>query len=95
MEIMEIVNSLDFVIFLVVGVVIGWLAGQAVKDRSYGIGGNIVIAVTGSLVSGFIFDWLDFMNIGDIADPAIAASVGAVVFLTLAALARHPKNNES
>lgn len=79
---MEIIRSSDFVIFLVVGVILGALAGQIMK------GGNlvqsIVVGIVGSVISGFIFDWLDFMDVGDIADPILAGGFGAVILLAIA-----------
>lgn len=81
MEVGEIVASLDFVIFLIVGIVVGGLFGQFVKGANFIQ--SIVIGVIGSIISGFIFDWLDFMDFGDYADPIIAGVVGSVLLLTL------------
>lgn len=93
MEITEIVMSLDFIIFLVVGGVTGWLASLVQKDS--GLGENIVIGVVGSVISGFVFDWLDFMNVGDVADPVIAAVVGAVILLLFASAIRRKGTSAS
>lgn len=90
MEVIEIITSIDFVIFLMVGIGAGFLMGQITKN-GLGATANIAIAIAGSVISGFIFDWLNFMNIGDIADPVIAGVVGAVLLLTIAALFRREK----
>ena len=81
MEIMEIITSIDFVIFIIVGAVIGGLAGEVMKAKGSIL--NIVISIVGSVISGFIFDWLNFMDIGDYADPIIAGAVGSVIFLAI------------
>ena len=91
----EMLATIDFVIWLLVGVVAGWLAGQVMKGRSYGMTGNIAIGIIGSVVSGFTFDWLNLMDIGDLMDPLIAGVIGAVVLLTLAALFRRAENKVS
>lgn len=82
MEIMEIIKSIDFVIFLIVGVVIGLLAGQIIKERN--LIKYVLIGMVGSVISGFVFDWLNFMDVGDIADPVIAGVFGAVILLAIA-----------
>ena len=82
MEVMEIIRSSDLVIFLVVGVILGALAGQIMKGGS--LVQSVLIATVGSLISGFIFDWLDFMDVGDIADPILAGGFGAVILLAVA-----------
>jgi len=78
---MEIVQSIDFVIFLVVGIVIGGVSPQLLKRTNLLV--NIIVATAGSVISGFIFDWLDFMNFGDVADPVIAGALGAILLLLL------------
>ena len=79
---MEIIRSIDFVIFLIVGAVIGLLAGQVMKGSN--LLQSIAVGIVGSVISGFVFDWLDFMDVGDIADPAIASVFGAVILLAVA-----------
>lgn len=82
MEIGEIIGSLDFALFLIVGIVVGGLYGQFIKGANFIQ--SIVIGVIGSVISGFVFDWLNFMDIGDYADPIIAGSFGAVILLAIA-----------
>jgi len=82
MEIGEIIRSLDFALFLIVGIVVGGLYGQFIKGANFIQ--SIVIGVIGSVISGFIFDWLDFMDFGDYLDPIIAGIVGTLLLLALA-----------
>lgn len=88
MEFIEIVKSIDFVIFLIVGVVAGLFSRQVIKTGGFGLTGNITIGIVGSVISGFVFDWLNFLNVGDIADPVIAGVVGAVILLIIASALR-------
>mgnify|MGYP001568245299 CR=1 FL=1 len=90
MEIMEIIMSMDFVIFLIVGTVSGWLVGLAMKGS--GLIQNIAVGIVGSVISGFVFDRLDFMDVGDIADPAIAGVFGAVILLAISWAIRGKEN---
>lgn len=89
MEIVEIIKSLDIIILLIVGSIVGFFVGQIMKGGS--LIGNIVLGMAGSLVSGFVFDWLNFMDVGDIADPVIAGVFGAVILLAIAWAVRGKK----
>ena len=82
MEIGEIIGSLDFALFLIVGIVVGGLYGHFIKGANFIQ--SIVIGVIGSVISGFVFDWLNFMDVGDYADPIIAGTFGAVILLAIA-----------
>ncbi len=45
---------MDIVIFLLIGAVSGWLAGEIFKGGGFGLIGNIIVGVIG----GFIGGWL-------------------------------------
>lgn len=92
---MELIMSIDFVIWLLVGAVLGVVSGQFMKGGGYGIVGNVAIGVIGSVISGFAFDIVDFMDFGDLADPIIAGVVGATILLAAAALLRRQESNSS
>ena len=83
---MEYFMSFDSVVALITGAIIGGLAGQVIKGL--GLVGNIVTGIVGGLIGGLIFDSLDFMNTGDITDPAIAGLVGAVILLAIVGVGR-------
>lgn len=82
MEVSEIIKSVDFFIFLIIGAIAGWLAGQIMKG-SLSLIWNITIGAAGSVISGFVFDWLNVINVGDVADPVIAGLIGATILLTI------------
>mgnify|MGYP000979671137 FL=1 len=76
-------NSL--LIFLLIGAIAGWLAGQILKGGGFGIVGNIVVGVVGAIVGGFLFRALGIVSYGLIGS-IIMATVGAVVLLFLIGL---------
>ena len=43
------------IIFLVIGGVAGWLAGVIVKGGGFGLIGDIVVGIIGSLIGGWLF----------------------------------------
>lgn len=81
---MEFIASMDSVICVIVGAAIGWLAGRVMKG--FGLLGNVGVGAAGGLIGGLIVDKLDFMDVGDYADPAISAILGSVVALAVAGL---------
>jgi uncharacterized membrane protein YeaQ/YmgE (transglycosylase-associated protein family) len=56
-----------------------------VKGRGFGLLGNIVVGVIGSLLGGFLFDFFGIQP-GGIPGYLMAAVVGAVSFLVIVRL---------
>ena len=69
-------------IFLLIGAVAGWLAGQLMKGSGFGLLGNIIMGVIGSVVGGVLFSVLDIGG-GDLIWQVISATVGAVVVILI------------
>ncbi len=40
--------------WLIVGVIVGWLAGMVIKGRGFGLIGNIIVGVIGALIGGWL-----------------------------------------
>ena len=40
--------------WLVVGVIVGWLAGIVIKGKSFGLLGNIAVGIVGALKGGWL-----------------------------------------
>lgn len=74
---------MNIIIFLIIGAVAGWLAGQLMKGSGFGLVGNILMGVIGSVVGGFLFDVLDIGG-GDLIWQIISATVGAVLVIFVA-----------
>jgi uncharacterized membrane protein YeaQ/YmgE (transglycosylase-associated protein family) len=68
------------IIFLVIGGIAGWLAGQIMKGRGFGIPVNIVVGIIGAFIGGFLLSALGFAATGILAQ-IISATIGAVVLL--------------
>jgi uncharacterized membrane protein YeaQ/YmgE (transglycosylase-associated protein family) len=73
-------NLTSLLIFLAIGAVAGWLAGQLLKGGGYGLLGNIVIGIVGSVVGGYVFG-LFGIAAGGLIGAIITATVGAIVLL--------------
>jgi uncharacterized membrane protein YeaQ/YmgE (transglycosylase-associated protein family) len=71
---------MEFIWFILVGLIAGWLAGMLVKGGGFGIVGDIVIGILGALVGGFLFGVLGF-SWGGLLGSIVVATVGAVVLI--------------
>jgi uncharacterized membrane protein YeaQ/YmgE (transglycosylase-associated protein family) len=75
-------------LWIVIGLLAGWLA-SAVVGGGYGIIGDIVVGVVGAFIGGFIFRALGIGTpFGGIAGTIFVAFIGAVVLLLLLRLLR-------
>ena len=72
---------MEFVWFILVGLVAGWLAGMLVKGGGFGVIGDIVVGVLGALLGGFLFGSLGFSGGGGLLGGIVVATVGAVVLI--------------
>jgi uncharacterized membrane protein YeaQ/YmgE (transglycosylase-associated protein family) len=75
--------SLDhLVLFLLIGLAAGWLAGQLVKRRGSDWVENLIVGVIGALIGGFVFGTLG-VRLGGLVGDLISATLGAVILLYL------------
>ncbi len=68
---------------LLIGGVAGWLAGQVMKGKGYGVFVNIILGLVGGLVGGWLFSLLGLATTSVIGQ-LICATAGAVVLILLA-----------
>jgi uncharacterized membrane protein YeaQ/YmgE (transglycosylase-associated protein family) len=82
-----VTGLMNIILFLLIGMAAGWLAGQLVKGRGFGVIENLIIGVIGALIGGFVFGALN-VNVGGMLGQLIAATVGAIILLYLLKLIR-------
>jgi uncharacterized membrane protein YeaQ/YmgE (transglycosylase-associated protein family) len=73
---------MDFLWFLLIGLVAGWLAGQLTKGGGFGVVGDLIVGVIGALLGGWLFGQLG-ITAGGLLGALITATVGAIVFVLL------------
>ena len=76
---------MNILMFLLVGLVAGWLAGLIVEGHGLGTLGNIIVGIIGAFVGGLIFDVMGVTTYGFWQSIGMSA-VGAVVFLFVVGL---------
>jgi uncharacterized membrane protein YeaQ/YmgE (transglycosylase-associated protein family) len=72
---------MEFVWFILIGLVAGWLAGQVMKGGGFGVLGDIIVGVIGALLGGFLFRTFGVSIGGGLLGSLIVATIGAVVLL--------------
>ncbi len=80
----------SILIFIVVGVVAGFLAGVLVRGYGLGLIGNLVVGVVGAFLAGWLLPQLgvSFSVGGPLVTSIVYATIGAVVLLLLVGLVR-------
>ena len=73
---------MHFIIFLIVGLVAGWLASVLVRGRGLGLIGNLVVGVIAAFLGGFLLRAVGIIAFGLIGS-IIQATIGAVVLLVI------------
>jgi uncharacterized membrane protein YeaQ/YmgE (transglycosylase-associated protein family) len=69
------------IIWLVVGAIAGWLAGQVMKGGGFGLVGDIVLGIIGAIVAGWLLPRIGILIGGGILGSIINAFIGACIFL--------------
>jgi uncharacterized membrane protein YeaQ/YmgE (transglycosylase-associated protein family) len=76
------------IIWLIVGAVAGWLAGQVVKGGGFGLVGDIVVGIIGAVVGGWLLPRLGIYIGGGIIAAIINAAIGAIIVLLVVRLVK-------
>jgi uncharacterized membrane protein YeaQ/YmgE (transglycosylase-associated protein family) len=76
----------SLIVFLVIGAVAGWLAGQIVRGMGFGLIGNIVVGIVGALIAGWLLPQLGIAIGGGIVAAIVYALIGAVILLVILGL---------
>jgi uncharacterized membrane protein YeaQ/YmgE (transglycosylase-associated protein family) len=77
---------MNFLWFLIVGLVAGWLAGTLVKGGGFGLVGDLIVGVVGAFIGGFLFSTFGVSAGGGLIGSIVVATIGAVVLLFLVRL---------
>jgi uncharacterized membrane protein YeaQ/YmgE (transglycosylase-associated protein family) len=74
------------IIWLIIGAVAGWLAGQIMKGGGFGLIGDIVVGIIGAVVAGWLLPRVGVYIGGTYVAEVINAVIGAVILLFVARL---------
>jgi uncharacterized membrane protein YeaQ/YmgE (transglycosylase-associated protein family) len=75
------IDLIDLGVWLVIGAIAGWLAGQIMTGGGLGLIGNIVLGIVGAVVAGWLFPYLGFAVGGPYIGAIINALIGSIIVL--------------
>ena len=74
---------MHLLLFILIGLIAGALAGRVVSGHGYGVLGDIVVGVIGAFLGGWVFATFLGVTGGGIFFSLLTAFVGAVILLWL------------
>ena len=74
---------MEFVWFIIVGLIAGWLAGVVMKGGGFGVIGDIVVGIVGALIGGWLFSTMGVSTGGGLLGAIIVALIGAIILIFL------------
>jgi uncharacterized membrane protein YeaQ/YmgE (transglycosylase-associated protein family) len=79
---------LSFIIWIVVGAIIGWLAGLVVQGGGFGFIVDALIGILGSVLAGYLFPRLGISLGGGLIGSILSSVIGAVIVAVVVRLLR-------
>jgi len=76
------------IIWLVIGALAGWLAGQIMTGGGFGLVGNVVVGIVGAFVAGWLFPSFWPSMGSPMVNAIVHALVGAIIVLFVVGLVR-------
>ena len=74
---------MGILMWILVGLVAGWLTGKIMKGSGYGFFVDILLGIAGALVGGFIADHLGLDAHGGFLYSTLIAVAGAVILVAI------------
>lgn len=82
---------ISVLVWVLVGLVAGWLAAQIMGPGGYGMIGDIVVGLIGALIGGLLASWLGLggldklepFTFGNFIITVLVALVGAIIFIAI------------
>ncbi len=74
---------MEFVWFIIVGLIAGWLAGVIMKGGGFGVVGDIIVGIIGALLGGWLFSTMGVSAGGGLIGSIIVALIGAIILIFL------------
>lgn len=81
-------DPVTLLIWLLIGAVAGWLAGNIMKGGGFGLVGDIVVGIVGAALAGFLLPKLGIYIGGGILGNIINAVIGACLLIFILRLVK-------
>lgn len=73
---------MSILIWIISGIIAGWLTGLIMKGRGFGIIGDLIVGLVGGLIGGYVFSLLGLRAGGWIGEIVVAV-VGGIIFVAI------------
>ncbi|HSC71685.1 MAG TPA: GlsB/YeaQ/YmgE family stress response membrane protein [Candidatus Methylomirabilis sp.] len=70
-----------FAMWVVVGLVVGWLAGYVLESGGYGLRGDLILGLVGSVAGSVIFRGLEISPDAGLFVLGVVAFIGAAIMI--------------
>jgi uncharacterized membrane protein YeaQ/YmgE (transglycosylase-associated protein family) len=77
---------MGFLVWIIVGLIAGWLAGQVMKGGGYGVLVDIILGILGGILGGWVFGLLGVWQGRGMIGSIIVAFIGAVILVGITRL---------
>lgn len=84
-------EPMSLIVFLIVGLVAGWIAGKVVRGAGFGVIGDMVVGVIGAFIGGWLrtqFHLIPIVAGSTLINEIIYAAIGAIILLLILRLIR-------
>lgn len=78
---------MNILIWIISGIVAGWLAGMFVKGSGFGILGDLIVGLIGGLLGGWVFGMLG-VSASSLLGQILVAAVGGVLLVLILRMLR-------
>ena len=72
---------MEFFWMILIGMIAGWLAGQFMTGKGFGVVGDIITGMIGALIGGLLYQKAGLLAGSSLVGGLIVATTGAIVFL--------------
>ena len=79
---------MQILIWIISGIVAGWLTGLIMKGKGYGILGDLVLGTLGGVLGGWIFGQIGLSTTNWIGNVGVAVIGGVILVVILRVLRR-------
>ena len=81
---------MNLLLFLLIGMAAGWLAGKLMRGHGFGLLGNLAVGVVGAFLGGLLFRAVGVTPEASLLGQLVSATAGAVLILFVADRVRGP-----
>ena len=81
-------DPVEILIWLAIGAIAGWLAGQLVRGGGYGLIGDIIVGIVGAVIAGYLLPRLGIHLGAGFVQSVISAFIGACLLLAVMRLVK-------